>query len=122
VQKLIFILALAILALAGIAGWQVGLDEWNNAELQDDLRDLASQAGVNSGLIGPRTDDQLRSAVIRKAAHYGIELDPEQVTVQRPGFGDRPVVYIAADYSVPVNVFGASFVLHFTPATAPKTE
>jgi len=41
-------------------------------------------------------------------------LTPNQVTVRRTGEGVSAVIYLAADYTEPVNLPGLSFNLHFT--------
>ena len=114
------ILGLAVLGLAVIAGWRITSCELANLELQSDLRDFAAQVGARIGLDAPRTDEDLRAAVIRKAKEYEIQLEPEQVTVQRTGTGNASVVYLAVDYKVRVNLFGYSFTLHFTPSSMKK--
>jgi hypothetical protein len=116
--KVKLILGLAVLALAIIAGWQIGSCVLANLELQVDLRDLAAQAGARIGLVSFSTDDELRDAVIRKAKSHEIPLEPEQVTVQRTGTSEAPVIYLVADYKVRVMLFGRSFTLHFNPSSA----
>ena len=111
------ILGLAVLGLALIASWQIASCELANLELQSDLRDLAAQAGTRIGLNAPSTDEDLRNAVIRKAEHYEIQLQPEQVTVQRTGTGAAATIYLAADYKARVNLLGYSFTLHFNPSS-----
>ena len=111
------ILALVIAALALLAGWRVAYAEIANFQLQGDLHELASsQSSFRFGNV-PQTDDAVRDAVIRKAVADGVDLQPDQVTVQRSD--DRPdaPLYLAADYSVPVQVAQYSFVLHFTPSS-----
>ena len=46
------------------------------------------------------------NAVVKRAQEHSITLVPEQVTVQRIGTPGAPAVYVAADYSVPVNLAG----------------
>jgi hypothetical protein len=114
------ILGLAVLALALIAGWQIGACELANIELQSDLHDLSSQTGVRIGLNNLISDEELRNVVIRKAQAYDIELEPGQVTVQHPSAGTASDLYLAVDYKARVKLLGFSFFLHFTPASAPK--
>ena len=114
------ILVTAVLALAVLAGWRVGSCELANNQLQEDMHDLASQAGTRIGYIPPRSDDDFRDAVIHKAKEHHIELKPYQVTVQRADSGMTSTIYLAADYKVPVNLLWFSFILHFTPSSAKK--
>lgn len=115
-KKLIF--GLAVLALVGVAGWQIGSFELANFELRDDMRDLAAQVGWRIGLNPPNTDEDFRRAVVRKAEEHGIQLEPEQVKVQRSGTDVAPIIYLAADYKVRVKLLGLSFALHFTASSA----
>lgn len=93
--------------------FQVIPPELTNYSFQDDLRNIAMTGGAN-----PHTTDQeLIDTIIRKAQEHQITLAPEQVTVQRIGSPGAPAVYVAADYSVPVNLPGYSFTLHFNPSS-----
>ncbi len=108
------ILVIAVLALATLAGWRVGSDEVANLRLQDDLRDLASQPRNYIRYSPPRSDEEWRAAVIRKASEDGIRLQPNQVMVEHPG---PAAISLSAKYSVPVDLPGFSFTMHFTPST-----
>jgi len=112
------ILGLVILALAVVAGWRVASCELANMELRQDMRDLATQLGSRIGLTPASADEDFRSAVIRKAEEHEIELAPEQVTVQRTGTDEAPIIYLAADYKVRVKLLGLAVSFHFTPSSA----
>jgi hypothetical protein len=112
------ILGLAVLALAIIAGWQIVSCELANLALHDDMRDLAAQAGAYIGLVSFNTDEDFRNAVIRAAKGHEIQLEPEQVTVQRTGTVPAQTIYLAADYKARVALPGFSFTLHFHPTSA----
>jgi hypothetical protein len=112
------ILGSAFLMLAVIAGWQIASCEWANFELHEDLRDLTSQLGSRYGYVPPSTDEQLRSDVIREAKDHQIELEPSQVTVQRTGTAQAPIIYLAVDYKVRLKLLGCSFTLRFTPSSS----
>jgi len=116
-RKGVLILGLGVLALALFTGGQIGWCKWANAELQEDLVDLAAQAGTNIGLKSPSSDEDLRNAVVRKAAEHGIELEPTQVTVRRNS-GERQTTYLAVDYDAKVNMLAGSFKLHFSASNA----
>lgn len=111
------IVGLAILALAVAAGWQIGSCEVANLELQSDLRDFAAEVGTRIGLDARSSDEQLQSAIIRKADRYDIQLEPGQVTVIRSDAGADSTVYLAVDYKARVNLFVYSFNVHFTPSS-----
>jgi hypothetical protein len=116
--KVKLILGLAVLAVAIIAGWQIASCEVANLELHEDLRDLAAQTGAYIGLNSFNTDEDFRNAVIREAKRHDIQLEPEQVTVQRTGTAQTPIIYLAADYKVRVKLPGFSFTFHFHPSSA----
>jgi hypothetical protein len=116
--KVKLILGLAVLALAIIAGWQITSCELANLELQQDMRDLAAQLGSRIGLTPQSTDEDFRSAVIRKAEEHDIQLEREQVTVQRTRTDEAVIIYLAADYKVRIKLLGFSFTFHFTPSSA----
>lgn len=111
-------LGAAVLFLVGNAGWQVASCEIANAELQDDMKDIASQMGVRTGYTDVRTDEQLRDTVLGKAENYNIALTAEQITVTRTGYGKDATIYLGADYEVPIHLpAGYSYVMHFSPSS-----
>ncbi len=116
-RRIRIIAVTAVFAVAIFTSWQVGSDEVANLRLQEDMHDLASQSANRIRYTPPRSDDEFRNAVIRKAKEYGIELTPSQVVVQHMGSATT-TVYLAADYRVPVNLRWISFSLHFTPSSA----
>lgn len=111
------ILTLAILILIGVTAWQVGAAEVANLNFQEDIRDLAAQAGTHVGVVIPRSDEQVMQVVIQKAGEHGIELTPEQVTVRRASTGEHSTWYLAVDYTVPINLGVTSFHMHFAPTS-----
>ncbi len=116
-RRIKMVVVTAIFVLAMVGGWRVGADEVANLELQEDLHDLATQSANTVRYTPPRSDDEYRDAVIRKAKEHGIQLQPNQVTVQRTTSGGTPAVYLGADYEVPVDLAGWSFSMHFTPSS-----
>jgi hypothetical protein len=109
---------IGFLVIVGLiySAFQVIPPELNNYSFTDDLRNVAMLGGANPH----ETDQQLLDDVMKKAQERGITLTADQVTVQRIGTPGAPAVYVAADYSVPVNLPGYSFVLHFTPSSGNK--
>lgn len=101
------------LVIVGViyCGFQVIPPELTNYSFQDDLRNIAMMGGANPH----QTDQEIIEAVVRKAQDHQIVLAPEQITLQRIGTPGSPAVYLAADYSVAVNLPGYSFTLHFNP-------
>ncbi|HVP43387.1 MAG TPA: hypothetical protein VMS96_08130 [Terriglobales bacterium] len=114
------LVVVAVLAFAALAGWKVGTCELANMELQEDMLNLASGVGGSYAKYNsPHTDEDFREAVIRDAREHDIRLQPSQVTVRHTGSGSGQdsTLYLAADYRVPVDVLGYSFVMHFTPTS-----
>jgi hypothetical protein len=120
-RTLKFALGLAVLVFVAIAGWQIGACEVANIRFRDDLQDLATQSGVRIGLTNAKSDDDFRNAVLGKAEHYGIELAPDQVIVERTGSSVTGTISLGADYTVPIHLPGFSFTLHFTPASGVRS-
>lgn len=110
------IIGIVAIVAAIFACAQVVPPEMANVSFQEDLKEVAVLG--SSSLT--KTDEDLRVAVLNKAKAHDIALTPEQVTIQRFGTAGMSGVYVAADYSVPVNLPGYSFVLHFTPNSGNK--
>ena len=111
------ILLIAVLAVTAVLLWQVASVEIANLMLQGDMKDLSLQVGVASAWNSPKTDDDFRAAVIKKAAEHGITLDPKQVTVTRPEAGGNTPMFLAADYTATVNLPRYTFQIHFQPSS-----
>ncbi|HEV3510868.1 MAG TPA: hypothetical protein VGS05_04130 [Candidatus Sulfotelmatobacter sp.] len=107
-----------IVVIVGVfyAVWEIVPPELSNYSFQDDLRNIAMMGSSNPH----ETDQAIAQSVIKKAEEHQITLTPDQVTVQRIGTPGAPAVYVAADYSVPVQFPGYSFTLHFTPSSGNK--
>ena len=116
-KRVLGLAVLAVITLAAVVGWRIGSCELANFQLREDMQYLAAQVGSRIGLTAPNTDEDLRSAVIRKAQEHEIQLEPDQVTVQRSGSEEAPIIYLAADYKVRIELLGFSFTFHFTPSS-----
>jgi hypothetical protein len=106
---------LAIVALI-VAGFQVTPPILANYSFQDDLKNVAMTAGANPS----RTDEEVRNDVLRKSKEHQLPIKPEQVTIQRIGSPGLMAVYVVTEYSVPVNLPGYSFDMHFSPTSGNK--
>jgi hypothetical protein len=118
-RKIALILGLAVVALAAFAGWQIGSSHVANIELAGDMKDLATQNGARIGLNPPNSDDDFRNAVVGKAAQYGIQLAPEQVTVRHTP-DEKWAVYLSTEYERRVNFVVYSLALHYSASSAGK--
>ena len=110
------IVGILVIVVCIYALFQVVPPELANYSFQDDLKNVAMMGGSNPHI----TDQELIDQVVKKALDHQVTLAPEAVTVQRIGTPGAPAVYVAADYSVPVNLPGYSFTLHFTPSSGNK--
>jgi len=113
VNKFKLILAVALLALIVSTGWQLASCELANYELQDDLKDIASQAGARIGMARPSSDDELQQAVVARARNHDIQIDPAQVTVRRSGTEEAPVIFLTVNYTAKIGLPGCSVIFHF---------
>jgi len=87
-----------------------------NYSFQDDLRNVSL---MDSGNL-QKTDDDVRKDVLQKAREHDLPIQASQITVQRINTPGITAVYIAADYSVTVNLPFYSFDMHFTPSSGNK--
>lgn len=117
-QRVKIILGIAVLVLLVTTTWQVAGAYYGNAELNEDLRDIAADIGTRVGLSQPPSDDDLHRYVIEKAAVHDIQLQPNQITVKVTGEGRTAVISLAVDYTSRINLFVYSFNLHFTASNA----
>lgn len=103
-------------------GWQSAACHLANSELQSDMKDLAVQSAFRIGLAPVATEEELRDSVIAKARDHGIQLESQQVTVQRTLTQKVLSISLAADYEARVNLLVFSFNLHFTPSSSHTGE
>jgi hypothetical protein len=102
--------------LVVVACFQVGPPIMANYSFQDDLRNVSLMDGANF----QKTDEDVRNDVMRKVKEQNLPIEPKQVTVQRINTPGMSALYVAADYSVPINLPGYSFDMHFTPTSGNK--
>ena len=101
-------------ALVMSTGWQIASMEFDNYLLKDELKDVAAMGGARIGLDRPESDDDLRAAVIHRAAEHNVFLVPDQIVVRRSGSQDHPVVFLAARYQARVWMPGFALIFHYT--------
>jgi hypothetical protein len=115
-MKYVLLVALVVAALT--VGGEIVAAEYTNLLFQDELRDISAQLGNRIGMVAPTSEEELRENVVRRARRHEIELDPRQVTARSSGPSGHRVIFIAVDYTVPVNLGMYSFSLHFTPTSS----
>jgi len=102
------LVSLAFLAALIFAAFKIFPAYVNNYQLQDHIRQLATQLAVRSA---PATPDEVTNEVIQFAQDHGISLTPDNVRV---AIGHH--VEIDVDYTVPVDLKVYMLRLHFTPS------
>lgn len=112
-----YVFGIVIVVAAAIAVWRVAEPEITNIIFQDELRDTAAQLGWRTGVTPLNSDEDMRNIISRKAATHDIRLAPAQVTVRRTVVGDQTVLFLAADYTVHVDLVVRSIDLHFKPTS-----
>lgn len=98
------------------ACFQVAPPLMENYSFQDDLRTVALMDGSNM----QKTEDDVRTDVLRKAKEHELPIDAKEITVQRISTPGIASVYVAANYSVTVSLPGYSFDMHFNPDSGNK--
>jgi hypothetical protein len=88
----------------------------SNYSFQDEIRTVALIDGASM----QKTDEDIRNDVLRKAREHELPIEAKQITVQRLATPGLSSLYVAADYSVTVNLPGYSFDMHFTPNSGNK--
>ena len=106
---------LAILFVV-VACFQIAPPLMANYSFEDDLKGVSLMDSSNM----QKTEDDIRTDVMRKVKEHDLPIEPKQITVQRISTPGISAVYVAADYSVTVNLPGYSFDLHFTPTSGNK--
>ena len=96
--------------------FQIAPPMLSNYSFQDDLKNVAMVDSANL----QKTDDDVRTDVLRKAREHDLPIEAKQITVQRINSPGISAVYVAVDYSVTVNVPGYPFEMHFNPTSGNK--
>jgi hypothetical protein len=99
-----------------VACFEVAPPMMANYSFTDDLRNVSL---MDSGNF-QKTDEDVRNDVMKKIREQNLPIEPKQVTVQRINTPGISALYIAADYSVPINLPFYSFDMHFTPNSGNK--
>jgi transglutaminase/protease-like cytokinesis protein 3 len=108
--KLIF--GLAVFAVVILVGIKVIPPYFSNYEFQDAIKGEALQSTYTT-----RSEEDIRTAVIKQARSYDIELTAQQIHVSRSGVNGTGTLTIEAEYSVPLELPGYSTNLEFQVST-----
>jgi hypothetical protein len=110
------LVGLLVLVAVVVALFQVAPPMMANYSFEDDLKTVALMDGSNFS----KSDDDIRGDVLKKAREHELPIQEKQVIVQRINTPGVAAVYVGADYSVPINLPGYSFDMHFTPNSGNK--
>ncbi len=110
------LLGFLAIILVVVACFEVAPPLMANYSFQDDLKNVSLMDSSNM----QKTDEEVRTDVMRKVKEHDLPITPQQVMVQRINTPGISALYISADYSVPVSLPGYSFDMHFTPNTGNK--
>jgi hypothetical protein len=102
--------------LVVVACFEIAPPLMANYSFQDDLRNVAL---MDSGNF-QKTDEDVRTDVMRKVKEQNLPIEAKQVTVQRISTPGMSALYVAADYTVTVSLPGYSFDMHFNPNSGNK--
>jgi hypothetical protein len=111
--KLLF--GVAIFLVLAVVGFKIIPPYFANYELEDSIKTEALQSTYST-----RTEEDIRTAIIKQARNYDIMLTPKQIRVQRMGGFGNGTLTIEANYSVPIDLPGYSTTLEFHPSTKNK--
>src|ERR1700675_261122 len=120
-RKVAVILGLAVLLFAAIVIWQVSLVYVANFQLRSDLNAMAVQQKSRIGWKAFDSEADLRAGVITNARERGIQLKPEQVSVERIATWNAMSVSLTVDYDATVNLLMYSYTLHFQDRATTET-
>ncbi len=109
---------LGFLAIAAvIVGiFQVAPPMMSNYSFNDDLKTVSMMDSANL----QKTDEEVRTDVMKKVRERDLPIEPKQITVQRINTPGLSALYIGADYTVTINLPGYPFDMHFNPNTGNK--
>lgn len=110
------LLGLAVVAAVVMFVIGVAPPYFNNYQFKDDV---LQEARFANSSIPPKTDEDIRSNLMRKAKEYEIPIKPEQIQITRQS-GD---VLISIPYVVDVKfVTGQTYRLEFNPGNRPEPK
>jgi hypothetical protein len=85
---------------------------FENYQFQDAMKQEATQDSYI-----PKSEDDIRASVLKKAQEYNIPITAEAIKVQREGSQFNGTVAIQAPYVVHIDLPGYPLDLHFNPST-----
>lgn len=110
-NRLKALFGLLVVVAAFYSAWMMLPPYINNYQFQDDIQSAALLESYST-----KSEQDIRNALAKKAAEYGIPLQPEQINVQRSG----SELSIWADYTVHIELPVFPLDLKFHPATKNK--
>jgi len=111
-EKLKGYIALLVVVVAIYVAWNMTPPYWNKYQFQDDVDDVARRSSYANRM----TEDEIRDAVIKKAASNNIPLKEDQITITKGADG----IGISVHYRVHVDIILFPTDLDFTVASYNK--
>jgi hypothetical protein len=110
------LLGLAVLAAVVLFCIAVIPPYFANYQFKDDVLQEARFANVSNP---PKTDEDIRNNLMRKATEYGIPIKPEMIQISRQGSD----ILISIPYSVDAKlVTGQTYHMDFNPGNSPAAR
>jgi hypothetical protein len=108
--------SLVVFLVAVYMGWTLIPIYLANYQFQDSIATIAKFAG--SGVV-PRTDDQIREDVLKRAKELDLPVTPEAIKISHEGSQAE----ISTDYTVVVDLInGKKLTLQFNPTSRDKAR
>jgi hypothetical protein len=104
---------LLVIVCGAYLAWKVMPPYFNNYQFQDEVEAQARQLSYANP---PKTEQEIRDIIAKKATEFDIPLTSDQIKVNRSG----TTLGISADYTVHIDVPFYPFDLHFSSATKNK--
>jgi hypothetical protein len=109
------LIAASLIGAVVLVGMFVIPPYFANYQFEDDIKNEAMTLTYTT-----KTEDEIRQIVLKHATDEGIDLAPQQITVQRTGNQGNGTLLIEANYSVHVNLPGYPFDLALHAGTKNK--
>jgi|SRR5215469_3970912 len=94
----------------------VSVEYWSyvqKAEFESDVKYLARDLPAQTGMVPPKTSEELQHAAMDKGKEYGVAVDSAAVKMDWIATPDEATTTIVVDYDAQVNLGVTSVPLHF---------
>jgi len=112
VRTLKLLVALGVIGVGVYVGFELVPPIFANYQLQDAIQNEAVLQSYSN-----KSDDEIRTTILKKAQDLEIPLTEDQVVVQRVGAGGSGSLAISANYTVHIELPYYPLDLQFHPAS-----